>query len=124
MKLYYKDINWQIVAPNTEALIKEIISKETNKKYLTLKQCSKILYTFNQAWVVWNDHNYNTFVGNLSESTRNFYMTRIASQQGVSLRMERNNLITIKNDFEYIVKLFASIVPSMILDHKSRLYFE
>ena len=122
MKLYYKNESWEVVAPNTSLLLKEIINNETKKKHLTLKNCARILYTFNQAWVTWNDKNYIDFVGHLSEQTRQFYITKESSSKGVSYRMERNNVQTIKNDFEYIIKLFSAILPSMIIDTKFKLY--
>ena len=123
MKLQYKGESWEVVAPNTSSLLKEIIGTETKKKYLTLKNCARMLYTFNQAWVIWQDSNYIDFVGHLSEQTRQFYTTKESSSKGVSYRMERNNVQTIKNDFEYFVKLFSIIIPSMIIDRKRKLYF-
>lgn len=123
MKLYYKNNEWEILAPNTIALLKEIMYRENKyKNYLTLKQCSRILYTINQAYVVWNDDNYIDFIGHLSETSLIFYTTKQSNSKGTKYKTEKSNVVTIKNDFEYILKLFSSILPSMIIDRKFRLY--
>ena len=116
MKLYYKNNEWKIVAPNTNALL-------TNKKFINLKQCSQILYSLTESVVTWNEDSYIKFIGQMKQEYSSFYMTKNTSSKGTSISINRNGINSIMNDFNYLHKLFSNILSSMILDRKTKLYF-
>jgi hypothetical protein len=124
MKLKYGKNEWEIKAPNICNLCIDIIESETNKKYLTLRECAKILYSLNQSVVVWNENEYKNFIGSLKQGTSLFYMTETSNSKGKSFSITRENVLFMKNSLEYLLKVFSSIVSSMILDRKFRLYIE
>ena len=125
MKLRYgKDIAWELHTPNICALFMEMMKSETKKNYLTLKQCSKILYSLSQSVVGWTEIDYKNFIGSLKEETSSFYMTKTSNSKGNSLTITRENISVVKNDLEFLLKLFSTIVPLMILDRKFKLFVE
>ena len=125
MKLFYKkDISLEIVAPNTISLLKFMIGMETKKNYINLKQCANILYILNQSIVVWNENEYENFIGRLPQEVGSYYMTINANQKGKFTSINRNNVETLKNDFDYLRKLFTNILSSMIIEGKKKLFIE
>ena len=123
MKLYYKNNEWKIVAPNTNALLKNILENVTNKKFINLRQCSQILYSLTESVVTWNEDSYIKFIGQMKQEYSSFYMTKNTSSKGTSISINRNGINSIMNDFNYLHKLFSNILSSMILDRKIKLYF-
>lgn len=121
---YGKDNIWEIHAPNTCALFTDIMKSETNKNYITLKQGARILYSLSQSVVGWTEDNYKTFIGSLKQETMSFYTTKTQNSKGNNLTITRENIQFIKNDLEYLLKLFSTIIPLMILDKKFRLFVE
>ena len=125
MKLFYKkDISLEIVAPNTISLLKFMIGMETKKNYINLKQCANILYILNQSIVVWNENEYENFIGKLPQEVGSFYMTINTNQKGKFTSINRNNVETLKNDFDYLRKLFTNILSSMIIEGKKKLFIK
>ena len=119
MKLSYdKDTSLEVVAPNITALMKFMIGLETKKNYINLKQCAGILYSLNQSIVVWNENEYEKFIGKLPQEVGLFYMTINANQKGKFTSINRNYIETLKNDLNYLCKLFTYILSSMIIDGK------
>lgn len=125
MKLKYskKDV-YEIHAPNTIALFTDMMRSETNKKYLTLKQCARILYSLSQSVVGWTENDYKTFIGTLNSTTITYYTTQTTNNKGVHVTINRDNIQTCKNDLDYLLKLFSTIIPLMIMDRRRRLYVE
>lgn len=121
---YGKNNVWEIHAPNTCALFTDMMKSETNKNYITLKQCARILYSLSQSIVNWNEMDYKLFIGSLKQETMSFYTTKIQNNKGNNLTITRENISFVKNDLEYLLKLFSTIIPLMILDKKFRLYVE
>ena len=125
MKLSYdKDTSLEVIAPNTIALLKFMIGMETKKNYINLKQCATILYTLNDSIVVWNENEYEKFIRKLPQEVGSFYMTINANQKGKFTSINRNNVETLKNDFNYLCKLFTNILSSMIIDGKKKLFIK
>ena len=125
MKLFYKkDTSLEIVAPNTISLLKFMIGMETKKNYINLKQCANILYILNQSIVVWNENEYENFIGRLPQEVGSYYMTINANQKGKFTSINRNNVETLKNDFDYLRKLFTNILSSMIIEGKKKLFIK
>ena len=122
--LYNKDSSLEVVAPNTISLLKFMIGMETKKNYINLKQCANILYILNQSIVVWNETEYEIFIIKLSQEVGSFYMTINANQKGKFTSINRNNVETLKNDFNYLCKLFINIISSMIIDGKKKLFIK
>jgi hypothetical protein len=112
---------WSINTPNMINLFTEMMKSETNKKYLTLNQCSKILYSINQSIVLWGNDEYIKFINSLNESTMMFYTTNNLTTKGQKTIITRENIQTVKNDFDYLLILFSSILPLMILNKKHKL---
>ena len=121
---YSKNDLYEIHAPNTCALLTDMIKSETNKKYITLKQCAKILYSLSQSVVSWTENDYKNFIGTLNATTITYYVTQITNNKGTHMIINRDNIQTCKNDLDYLLKLFSNIVPLMILDRKKKLYIE
>ena len=125
MKLKYNKNNiWEIHAPNTIALFTDMMKSETSKKYLTLKQCARILYSLSQSVVGWTDEEYKRFIGTLNSTTMTYYVTQTTNNKGQHITINRDNIQVCKNDLEYLLKLFSTIIPLMILDRKRKLYVE
>lgn len=125
MKLFYnKDSSLEVVAPNTISLLKFMISMETKKSYINLKQCANILYILNQSIVVWNENEYENFIGRLPQEVGLYYMTINSNQKGKFTSINRNNVETLKNDFNYLCKLFTNILSSMIIEGKKKLFIK
>lgn len=125
MKLYYnKEKPTEILSPNASSLLKFMINMETNKKYINLKQCARILYILNQSIVVWNDENYKEFIGKLPQEISSFYMTINSNKNGKFTVINRNNVKTLKNDFNFLFKLFSNIISLMIMDGKKKLFIK
>ena len=124
MILKYKGNEWKITAPNTSMLLHDMIKSETNKKYITLRQCAKLLYSISNSLVVWNDNEYKAFIGSLDNETSSFYRTKMSSSKGNNYMVNRENINTMKNDFDYLLKLFSVIQSSMIIDRKFKLFVE
>ena len=125
MKLFYnKNTSLEVIAPNTMSLLKFMIGMETKKNYMNLKQCAGILYSLNQSIVVWNENEYEKFIGKLPQEVGSFYMTINANQKGKFTSINRNNVETLKNDFNYLGKLFTNILSSMIIDGKKKLFIK
>ena len=125
MKLLYdKNTSFDVLAPNTSALLKFMIEMETKKDYINLKQCANILYILNQSIVTWNEVEYENFIGKLPQEVGSFYMTINANQKGKFTSINRNNVETLKNDFNYLCKLFTNILSSMIIDGKKKLFIK
>ena len=125
MKLFYKkDTSLEIVAPNTISLLKFMIGMETKKNYINLKQCANILYILNQSIVVWNENEYENFIGRLPQEVGSYYMTINANRKGKLTTINRNNVETLKNDFDYLRKLFTNILSSMIIEGKKKLFIK
>ena len=125
MKLSYsKNTSLEIVAPNTTALLKFMIDVETKKNYINLKQCANILYILNQSIVVWNENEYENFIGKLPQEIGSFYMTINSNRKGKFTSINRNNVETLKNDFNYLCKLFTNILSSMIIEGKKKLFIK
>ena len=122
--LYNKDSSLEVVAPNTISLLKFMIGMETKKNYINLKQCANILYILNQSIVVWNETEYENFIGKLPQEVGSFYMTINANQKGKFTSINRNNVETLKNDFNYLCKLFTNIISFMIIDGKKKLFIK
>lgn len=121
---YNKNNSWEILAPNTKSLFTDLMKSETNKKYLTIKECAKILYSLTQSVVTWNEDEYIAFIKTLKKDTMNYYMTKSSNSKGTHFSITRENTNTIKNDLDYLWKLFSIIVPLMILDRKNKLFVE
>ena len=121
---YSKNDIYEIHAPNTIALFMDMMKSETNKKYLTLKQCARILYSLSQSVVIWKDESYKAFIGKLSATTMTYYVTQTTNNKGQHIIINRDNIQTCKNDLDYLLKLFSTIIPLMILDKKKKLYIE
>ena len=125
MKLFYnKDSSLEVVAPNAISLLKFMISMETKKSYINLKQCANILYILNQSIVVWNENEYENFIGRLPQEVGLYYMTINSNQKGKFTSINRNNVETLKNDFNYLCKLFTNILSSMIIEGKKKLFIK
>ncbi len=122
--LYNKNTSFDVLAPNTSALLKFMIGMETKKNYMNLKQCATILYTLNQSIVVWNENEYENFIGKLPQEVSSYYMTINANQKGKFTSINRNNVETLKNDFNYLGKLFTNILSSMIIEGKKKLFIK
>ena len=122
--LYNKDSSLEVVAPNTISLLKFMIGMETKKNYINLKQCANILYILNQSIVVWNETEYENFIRKLPQEVGSFYMTINANQKGKFTSINRNNVETLKNDFNYLCKLFTNIISFMIIDGKKKLFIK
>lgn len=123
MKLYYdKDNSWEIKSPNAIALLNSIIKSETNKNYLTLRQCAKVIYTMNSSIVLWKDNDYIDFIGKFETQLENFYITINSNNKGKFKTITKFNVESLKNDFDFLFKLFSYIVSSMIIDRKRKLY--
>ena len=122
--LYNKDSSLEVVAPNTISLLKFMIGMETKKNYINLKQCANILYILNQSIVVWNETEYENFIRKLPQEVGSFYMTINANQKGKFTSINRNNVETLKNDFNYFCKLFTNIISSIIIDKKKKLFIK
>jgi hypothetical protein len=60
---------WSMNTPNLINLFTEMMKSETDKKYLTLNQCSKILYSINQSIVLWGNDEYIKFINSLKNSS-------------------------------------------------------
>ena len=116
-----KNNTWSMNTPNLINLFTEMMKSETNKKYLTLNQCSKILYSINQSIVLWGNDEYIKFINSLNESTMMFYTTNNLTTKGQKTIITRENIQTVKNDFDYLLILFSSILPLMILNKKHKL---
>jgi len=116
-----KNNTWSMNTPNMINLFTEMMKSETNKKYLTLNQCSKILYSINQSIVLWGNDEYIKFINSLNESTMMFYTTNNLTTKGQKTIITRENIQTVKNDFDYLLILFSSILPLMILNKKHKL---
>jgi len=112
---------WSMNTPNLINLFTEMMKSETDKKYLTLNQCSKILYSINQSIVLWGNDEYIKFINSLNESTMMFYTTNNLTTKGQKTIITRENIQTVKNDFDYLLILFSSILPLMILNKKHKL---
>lgn len=125
MKLFYnKNTSLEVIAPNTTALLKFMIEMETKKGYINLKQCANILYILNQSIVTWNEVEYENFIGKLPQEVGSFYITINANQKGKFTSINRNNVETLKNDFNYLCKLFTNILSSMIIEGKKKLFIK
>ena len=125
MKLFYnKNTSLEVIAPNTMSLLKFMIGMETKKNYMNLKQCATILYTLNQSIVVWNENEYENFIGKLPQEVGSFYMTINANQKGIFTSINRNNVETLKNDFNYLCKLLTNILSSMVIAGKKKLFIK
>lgn len=122
--LYNKDSSLEVVAPNTISLLKFMIGMETKKNYINLKQCANILYILNQSIVVWDETEYENFIRKLPQEVGSFYMTINANQKGKFTSINRNNIETLKNDFNYLCKLFTNILSSMVIDGKKKLFIK
>ena len=112
---------WSMNTPNLINLFTEMMKSETDKKYLTLNQCSKILYSINQSIVLWENDEYIKFINSLNESTMMYYTTNNLTTKGQKTIITRENIQTVKNDFDYLLILFSSILPLMILNKKHKL---
>ena len=123
MKLYYKNNEWKIIAPNTNALLKNILENVTNKKFINLKQCSQILYSLTESVVTWNEDMYIEFIHKMNNEYSSFYMIKNSNSKGTSISINRNGVNSIMSDFDYLHKLFSNILSSMVLDRKTKLYF-
>lgn len=121
---YGKDNIWELHSPNICNLFTDMMKSETKKNYITLKQCARILYSLSQSVVGWNETDYKNFIGTLKEETASFYITKTSSNKGSSRTITRENINTVKNDLDYLLKLFSTIIPLMILDKKFRLFVE
>lgn len=125
MKLLYdKNTSFDVLAPNTSTLLKFMIGMETKKNYMNLKQCANILYILNQSIVTWNEVEYENFIGKLPQDVGSYYMTINANQKGKFTSINRNNIETLKNDFNYLCKLFTNILSSMIIEGKKKLFIK
>lgn len=132
MKFYYKKTAWQFVSPRSVSLLKEMIldggfanKSLLGKRYLTLKQCSRILYGLNQSYVVWGDNEYKAFITEkLKKETEEYYTTMMSNSKGNKVSISRENINAVKTDFLILLNQFASIVSSMIMDGQKRIYFE
>lgn len=123
MKLTYdKNNEWNLISPNTIALFTDMMKSETNKNYLTLKQCAKILYSLSQSLVVWTEQEYKSFINSLSDKTISFYITKTTNSKNQKNIVTRENVMFMKNDLEFLLKLFSTIIPLMILDRKRKLF--
>ena len=121
---YSKNDTYEIHAPNTIALFMDMMKSETNKNYLTLKQCAKILYSLSQSVVGWTENDYRNFIGTLNSTTITYYVTQSTNNKGTHMTINRDNIQVCKNDLDYLLKLFSTIIPLMILDRKKKLYIE
>lgn len=121
---YGKNNIWEIHAPNTCALFTDMMKSETNKNYITLNQGARILYSLSQSVVSWNENDYKNFIGSLKQETMSFYTTKTQNNKGNGLIITRENINFIKNDLEFLLKLFSTIIPLMILDKKFKLFVE
>ena len=121
---YSKNDIYEIHAPNTIALFTDMMKSETNKNYLTLKQCAKILYSLSQSVVGWTENDYRNFIGTLNATTISYYVTQTTNSKGTHMTINRDNIQVCKNDLDYLLKLFSTIIPLMILDRKKKLYIE
>ena len=121
---YSKNDMYEIHAPNTCALLIDMIKSETNKNYITLKQGARILYSLSQSVVGWNENDYRNFIGTLNSTTITYYVTQTTNSKGQKFTINRDNIQTCKNDLDYLLKLFSTIIPLMILDRKKKLYIE
>lgn len=121
---YGKTDTFEIHAPNTIALFTDMMKSETDKKYLTLNQCAKILYSLSQSVVGWTENDYKNFIGTLNSTTITYYTTQITNNKGVHMSINRDNVQTCKNDLDYLLKLFSTIIPLMIMDKKKKLFVE
>ena len=72
----------------------------------------------------WNENEYENFIGKLPQEVGSFYMTINANQKGKFTSINRNNIETLKNDFNYLCKLFTNILSSMIIDGKKKLFIK
>jgi hypothetical protein len=125
MRIYYdKHDSWKIDAPNTIALLSAIIKSETNKKFINLKQCAKIVYTLNQSVTLWSENEYKEFIGRFDVDLASHYMTVSSNQKGQFRTINRNNTETLRNDFIFLCRLFTNILTSMIMDGKKKLFIE
>ena len=125
MKLSYdKNTSFDVLAPNTSSLLKFMIEMETKKNYMNLKQCATILYALNQSIVVWNENEYENFIGKVPQEVGSFYMMINANQKGKFTSINRNNVETLKNDLNYLCKLFTNILSSMIIEGKKKLFIK
>ena len=123
MMLYYdKNNSYEIKAPNIITLFSSMVKSETNKNYLTLKQCAKIAYTLNQSIVNWNDDDYVKFIGSFDVTLADYYMTVNSNQKGQFKTITKRNVETLKESFDFMLKLFINIMSSMIIDGKRKLF--
>lgn len=123
MRLYYdKNNSYEIKAPNIITLFSSMVKLETNKNYLTLKQCAKIAYTLNQSIVNWNDDDYVKFIGSFDVTLADYYMTVNSNQKGQFKTITKRNVETLKESFDFMLKLFINIMSSMIIDGKRKLF--
>ena len=123
MRLYYdKNNSYEIKAPNIIILFSSMVKSETNKNYLTLKQCAKIAYTLNQSIVNWNNDDYVKFIGSFDVNLADYYMTVNSNQKGQFKTITKCNVETLKESFDFMLKLFINIMSSMIIDGKRKLF--
>jgi len=132
MRFYYKKSEWRFASPRSVSLLKEMILDEGfankslfGKKYLTVKQCSRILYGLNQSYVVWGDDEYKAFITEkLKKETEEYYTTMMSNSKGNKVSISRENISAVKTDFLILLNQFASIVSSMVMDGQKKVYFE
>lgn len=126
MVLFYnKNNSWEIVNPNLITLLNSIISSEKGKrKYLNLKQIARMVYTLNNSLVIWQDDDFIKFISTFDENLGKLYKTINSNQKGTFVSISRNNVESLKNDLQFLHKLFVQILSSMIIDHKRRLFFK
>lgn len=125
MTLYYnKENRWDIHSPNTSSLLIDMIKSETDKNYLTLRQTSRVLYSLSQCVVGWSEADFKHFIGSLPDNTMSFYTTKLQSKKGTNYTITRENINFIKSDMEFLLKLFSTILPLMVLDRKKKLLIQ
>lgn len=125
MTLFYdKNNRWEIIAPNLICLLTDMIRSETEKDYLTLRETSRLLYSISQSVVGWSESDYKHFIGSLKDETMSYYRTNLQSSKGKSFMITRENTNIMKNDMEFLLKLFSTILPLMVLDRKKKLFFK
>lgn len=125
MILYYDKTNkWEIINPSIIALMNDMKNSYANKKYITMNECSKILYSLSQSLIAWNENDYRVFIGTLNDDTMMYYSTITSGNQGKKIIVNRDNINNVKNDLDFLLKLFSTILPSMILDRKKKLFVE
>ena len=122
---YDKDNQWEINSPSVLNLlvhITECLNKFT-KKYMSIKDCAKLIYVMNQSVNNWTDDDYLEFLKKSPNNLITSYTTVMKSSKGERTIINRENVNVLKKDFEFLRKLLSHILACMVLDSKKKLYF-